>query len=158
VTVAAAKPPAGVVGTTKAAALPVGGPAKSTAPTQTATPAPAKAAAPAAKPPAAAPADAPIQLAGAAPAGFTPAFNAGGKFAVQIAAPATEAGAQAEWAKAARKAPELFGSAERIIVQAEVNGKAVYRVRAGAFATSADADAFCNAFKAKGGACYRVAK
>ena len=156
-TVAAAKPPAGVVGTTKAAALPVvGGSAKTTAPTQAVTPAPAKAVAPPATPPAAAPADAPLQLAVAAPA--APAFSSGGKFAVQIAAPATESGAQAEWAKAAKKAPELFGSAERIIVQAEVNGKSVYRVRAGAFATAADADGFCNAFKAKGGACYRVAK
>jgi hypothetical protein len=147
----AAAPASGVVGTAKPADLPVVGGAK---------PAAARAKTAEAKPAIAAPAPAaaPVQLAGAAPDDFTPAFSPSGKFAVQIGAPDSQAGAEAEWAKAARKAPELFGSAERIIVQAEVNGKTVYRLRAGAFATAADADSFCNAFKTKGGACYRVAK
>jgi hypothetical protein len=156
---AAAKPSAGVVGTTTPAALPVVGGAAKPAQPQAQAAAPAKPAAAPAKPATApAPAEAPIQLAGAAPAAFTPAFSPTGKFAVQIGAPDSQAGAEAEWAKAARKAPELFGSAERIIVEAQVNGKTVFRLRAGAFATAGDADGFCNAFKAKGGACYRVAK
>jgi hypothetical protein len=102
-------------------------------------------------------------VASAAPApsldgAYTPAFSNGGKFVVQIGAPDSQSGAEAEWAKAARKAPDLFGSAERIIQQTDVNGKTVYRLRAGAFATGQDADAFCNAFKAKGGACYRTTR
>jgi hypothetical protein len=43
-------------------------------------------------------------------------------------------------------------------VQADVNGRTVYRLRAGSFATAADADGFCNAFKAKGGECFRTTK
>jgi outer membrane biosynthesis protein TonB len=89
---------------------------------------------------------------------FKPAFATDGKFAVQIAAAATEAAATAEWNKHVKFSPELFSDAERFVVQAEVNGKTVYRLRAGSFASSADADAFCGAFKAKGGACFRVAK
>lgn len=102
------------------------------------------------------PADAPIQLAGAAAA--APAIAAGGKFAVQIAAASSEEGASAEWNRHAKKAPDLFAAAEKVIVQADVNGRTVYRVRAGSFATAADADSFCNAFKARGGECFRVAK
>jgi outer membrane biosynthesis protein TonB len=109
-------------------------------------------------------ADAPISLtpkpAVAAPhsGAFKPSFAADGKFAVQIAAGATEAAAVGEWNKHVKFSPELFADAERLVVQAEVNGKTVYRLRAGSFASSADADAFCSAFKAKGGACFRVAK
>jgi outer membrane biosynthesis protein TonB len=110
-------------------------------------------------------ADAPISItpkpeASAAPLSdaFKPAFAKDGKFAVQIAAGATEAAAIGEWSKHVRFSPELFSGAERLVVQAEVNGKTVYRLRAGSFASSADADAFCSAFKAKGGACFRVAK
>lgn len=107
---------------------------------------------------------APVQ-ANAAPAaqpelvgGFKPVFAKDGKYIVQIGAPSSEAAANAEWDKRARTAPELFSAAERLIQRADVNGKTVYRVRAGSFATGADADSFCNAFKAKGGQCYRAAK
>jgi hypothetical protein len=77
---------------------------------------------------------------------------------VQVAAASSEDGANAEWTRKAKTAPELFAAAEKVIVQADVNGRTVYRVRAGSFATTADADAFCNAFKAKGGECFRTAK
>jgi hypothetical protein len=89
---------------------------------------------------------------------FKPAFAADGKYAIQIAAAATEAAAVSEWNKHVKFSPELFSAAERFVVQAEVNGRTVYRLRAGSFASTADADAFCSAFKAKGGACFRVAK
>jgi hypothetical protein len=95
-----------------------------------------------------------IQLAGA----YTPSFAADGKYIVQVAAASTEAGADAEWAKRAKAAPDLFGAAEKFVVQADVNGRTVYRLRAGSFATSAEADAFCTAYKARGGACFRTAK
>ena len=90
-----------------------------------------------------------------APAGaFKPAFSAGGNWLVQVAAPSTEAGATAEWNKRLKAMPEFFAGAERVVVQADVNGKTVYRLRAGAFASKADADAFCSAYKAKGGNCF----
>jgi hypothetical protein len=116
------------------------------------------AAAPAAAP-SAPKANAPISLTPQPESGaFKPSFAADGKFAVQIAAAATEAAAISEWNKHVKFSPELFSGAERFVVQAEVNGKTVYRLRAGSFASSADADGFCGAFKAKGGQCFRVAK
>jgi hypothetical protein len=130
-----------------------------------AAPAPAaKAAAPkaAATPPAPKPVQVAVATKQATPVtlsgGYSPAFASGGRFVVQIAAPASEDGAIAEWNKGKKKAPGLFQSAERIIVQADVNGHTVYRLRAGSFATGADADAFCDAFKAAGGQCFRTAK
>ena len=139
--------------------------------TVAAAPAPTVAAAPAkpsldipkptAAPPATAPAPTVVAAApvaapvAAAPAGaFKPAFSAGGKWLVQVAAPSTEAGASAEWDKRVKALPEFFAAAERVVVQADVNGKTVYRLRAGAFASKADADAFCSAYKAKGGNCF----
>jgi hypothetical protein len=89
---------------------------------------------------------------------YKPTFSALGAHVVQIAAPSTQAGAVAEWDKRAKASPELFASAERFIVQADVNGKTVYRLRAGPFATKAEADSFCSAFKAKGGNCFPAAK
>lgn len=117
------------------------------------------------KPTAAAPAPvvaaaaAPAPVLAAAPVGaFKPAFAAGGNWLVQVAAPSSEAGAIAEWDKRAKALPEFFATAERFIVQADVNGKSVYRLRAGSFASKADADAFCAAYKAKGGNCFPAAK
>lgn len=105
---------------------------------------------------AAAPAPAPAAAAPAA--AFKPAFTPGGNWLVQVAAPSTEAGAIAEWDKRVKSLPEFFSAAERFIVQADVNGKTVYRLRAGAFASKADADAFCSAYKAKGGNCFPAAR
>jgi len=123
------------------------------------TPAPvvvAAAPAPAAPAPAA---PAPAAPAAVAPAGaFKPAFAAGGNWLVQVAAPSSEAGAVAEWDRRAKALPEFFATAERFIVHADVNGKSVYRLRAGSFASKADADAFCAAYKAKGGNCFPAAK
>lgn len=90
--------------------------------------------------------------------GFKPAFSKGGKYVVQIAAPSTEAAALSEWDKRAKASPELFSAAERLVVQADVNGRTVYRLRAGAFATGADADAFCAAYQSKGGACFKTTR
>jgi hypothetical protein len=152
----------------EAAAPPPPKPA-ATPPVQTAAAAPKPATpAPAVKPPTN-PSPAPLQVAAAtsAPAApaepalagaYKPAFSPAGNYLVQIAAPSTEQGAVSEWARKAKAAPELFGTAERFIVQADVNGRTVYRLRAGSFATAADADAFCDAYKAKGGACFRTTK
>ncbi|MFT3725199.1 MAG: SPOR domain-containing protein [Hyphomonadaceae bacterium] len=101
----------------------------------------------------------PVPVAAApAPAPQAAAFSKSGTYVVQIAAPSTEASAIAEWDKRAKALPELFSGAERFIVQADVNGKTVYRLRAGPFGSKADADAFCSAFKAKGGNCFPATK
>jgi cell division septation protein DedD len=94
----------------------------------------------------------------AKPPSFAPSFAPGGPYVVQLAALSSEAEAETEWAKRAKSAPDLFGSAEKIVVKAEVNGKTVYRLRAGAFAKAADAESFCAAFKARGGVCFRTAR
>lgn len=105
----------------------------------------------------AAPAATPV-VANPQSAGFKPAFSSSGKWVAQIAAAASEAGAQAEWDRRSKAMPEFFAGAEKYIVQADVNGKTVYRLRAGPFAAKADADAFCAAFKAKGGNCFPATK
>jgi hypothetical protein len=159
----AAKPP---VQTAAVAAKPTPAPPKpvvaaakpttTQAPAVTPAPPPATAAVPPPLQSAAAPApkSEAIQLAGA----YAPSFATDGKYIVQVAAASTEAAANAEWAKRAKAAPDLFGAAEKFVVQADVNGRTVYRLRVGSFATSAEADAFCTAYKAKGGACFRTAK
>jgi hypothetical protein len=160
---AAKAPPPAAAKPAPAAASPAPVPSKPAAPVQTAT-APAKPAATPAPPPVqtavatSAPAPAPKPAAPTLDGAYAPAFASGGKFAVQVAAASDEAGAKAEWDRRAKSSPELFSTAERFIVQADVNGRTVYRVRAGSFATTADADAFCNAYKAKGGQCFRVTK
>lgn len=92
-----------------------------------------------------------------APSG-DPAFSPGGRYVVQLGAPSTEAAALAEWERRRRAMPELLGGAERFIVRADVNGRTVFRVRAGSFATAAEADAFCGRIKARGGDCFRTEK
>ncbi len=88
---------------------------------------------------------------------YTPVFVKDGKYVVQIAAASSEAGANAEWDKRVRASPELFpAAAEKMIVQADVNGRTVYRVRVGAFGAAENAEGFCDAIKAKGGACFRT--
>ncbi|MEQ1784337.1 MAG: SPOR domain-containing protein, partial [Hyphomonadaceae bacterium] len=61
-------------------------------------------------------------------------------------------------AKLLKANPELLTGGEKFIQQADVNGKTVYRLRVGSFASKADAATFCAAFKAKGGNCYPALK
>lgn len=89
---------------------------------------------------------------------FHPAFTASGAYVVQLAAPSTEAAALAEWARRAKASPGLMAGAEKLVIKADVNGRTVYRLRAGSFASSADAGAFCGAIKASGGACFIARK
>lgn len=112
---------------------------------------------PAPKPVAAAPKPATPAPAAVAPASGVPTFAAGNNV-VQIAATATEAAANAEWTKLLKAYPGMLTGGEKFIQQADVNGKTVYRLRVGSFATKADASAFCAAFKAKGGNCYPAVK
>ncbi len=107
------------------------------------------------------PVAAPPPLAAAPPAlagGFKPAFAPDGGHVVQVASLKSEAEAQTEWNRLKRANPDMFGAANSSIVRADVNGETRYRLRVAAFATPADADAFCSQYKSKGGACYRTAK
>lgn len=111
---------------------------------------------PATKPPAAAPVPAPKPVVTAAPpvsAGAIPVFSAGGAWFAQIASTGSEAGALEEWGRRAKAWPDLFSSAERSIQTADVNGQTRYRLRVGAFASKADATAYCAEVKARGGNC-----
>jgi outer membrane biosynthesis protein TonB len=100
---------------------------------------------------------APAPLA-AGPTAYRPAFAAYGDHVVQIAATSSTASADAEWARMSKTWPDLLSGAERFVQQADVNGKTVYRLRVGSFASKADAAAFCTVFKAKGGNCYPAVK
>jgi cell division protein FtsN len=85
-------------------------------------------------------------------------FASNGPYVVQLAAPATQSAAEAEWARRVTAAKDLFDGAEKLIVRADVNGKTVWRVRVGSFGTAEEADAFCAALKGKGGDCFRAAR
>ena len=72
---------------------------------------------------------------------------------VQLAALETEAAAQSEWARLAKRMPELLGDRKPVFQKAERDGSTVWRVRTGGFADTAEATGFCTKLKAKGGAC-----
>ena len=76
-----------------------------------------------------------------------------GKMEVQLAAMTTRDGAVAEWARLAKKMPELLGHRRSDIVQTEVDGKMYFRLRTGGFADAASATVFCNEMRDKGAAC-----
>lgn len=94
------------------------------------------------------------QLSGA----FAPKFVTGAAHLVQIGATDSIASADEEYARRARQAPDLFAGAERVVVPVQVNGKQMYRVRVGSFASAEDANAFCSAYKARVGDCYRATR
>jgi hypothetical protein len=89
---------------------------------------------------------------------FRPAFAATGDHVVQIAATSSAAAVDSEWTRLSKSMPELLSGAERFVQVADVNGKTVYRLRVGSFASKADAAAFCTVFKARGGNCYPAVK
>ncbi|MEQ1780614.1 MAG: SPOR domain-containing protein [Hyphomonadaceae bacterium] len=93
-----------------------------------------------------------------APAATTSGFASYGDHVVQIAATSSEVTANSEWTKMLKTYPDLLTGGEKFIQQADVNGKTVYRLRVGSFASKADAATFCAAFKAKGGNCYPALK
>jgi hypothetical protein len=93
--------------------------------------------------------DAPISLEpGEAAAARTPTERTGSGFAVQFSAPNTEVAANAEVARVKSR----FGVTPRII-QATVNGRTVYRVRAAGLSRDR-ANALCSDVKSAGGNCF----
>jgi hypothetical protein len=154
--VTVAPPPAKVL-------APPPAPLKSPVPAAAVAPPAAKAETPKVEPPKPAPAKpvaavpAPATVA-PTPSAYRPAFTAYGDHVVQIAATSSTASADAEFARMSKSWPDLLSGAERFVQEADVNGKTVYRLRVGSFASKADAAAFCTAFKAQGGNCYPAVK
>ncbi len=85
----------------------------------------------------------------------TPAATVGGigEWAVQLAAPRSEADAQSAIAKLQTKYSADLGGASLGVHKAEVNGETIYRVRASGY-SKADAAALCAKVKASGGDCF----
>jgi hypothetical protein len=90
----------------------------------------------------------------AAPA--STASTAGGGFAVQLAAPASEQEARSASSRLAQKFAQPLGGRHLSVVKAEVGDKAIYRVRVASLSRD-EAVSVCEKVKAKGGACF-VAK
>ncbi|MGD0640557.1 MAG: SPOR domain-containing protein [Roseiarcus sp.] len=131
-----------------------------TAPLQLAAPArPNKtlAKAPPAKP-APAPVDAEADSAEATPAAPAPPAAtdpaaAGGEWAVQFAAPRSEADAQNAISRLKNKYSDALGDTEVGVRKADVKGETIYRVRASGLSKT-EAAALCAKFKASGGDCF----
>ena len=102
--------------------------------------------------PAAAAADAPAPVVAS---NATPAAEGGGggNWAVQFAAPRSEAEAQADVSRIKNKYADNLGGTALGVHKVEVNGETVYRVRAGGL-SKADAAALCAKLKSSGGDCF----
>jgi hypothetical protein len=92
---------------------------------------------------------APVAL---APGAAKPAVAPGGVL-VQLAAVDSEDAAKAEWARLARRYPDLLGSRAPSFSRTTHAGKVFWRVRTGGFADTAQAVVFCERIKAKGAGC-----
>jgi hypothetical protein len=75
---------------------------------------------------------------------------------VQLSAAKSEADAQLAWDKLARKMPELAGQHRALFQKTNEPGPTPWRLRTGGFADPAQAKAFCDKVKAKGGQCSVV--
>ncbi len=87
-------------------------------------------------------------------AATAPRTDANGGFAVQLAAPGSEAEARATFAALQRKYPGQLGGQSPIVRKTELaGGKTVYRLRVGPYARE-DASSMCSALQAAGGQCF----
>ncbi len=84
------------------------------------------------------------------------AAEGGGDWAVQLAAPRSEADAQSAIVKFKSKYADALGDSALTIHQADVKGQTIYRVRVSGLSRN-DAGALCSKLKAGGGDCF-VAK
>jgi hypothetical protein len=65
----------------------------------------------------------------------------------------TEADAQLDWDKLAKKLPDVFRDHRALFQKTDEHGPTPWRLRTGGFADAAQAKAFCDKVKAKGGQC-----
>jgi hypothetical protein len=75
---------------------------------------------------------------------------------VQLSEAKSEAQAQAAWEKMAKKMPEVIGQHRALFQKVNESGPAPWRLRTGGFTDQAQAKAFCDKVKAKGGQCTVV--
>jgi hypothetical protein len=74
-------------------------------------------------------------------------------FTVQLSSAKTEAAAQLDWDKLAKKQPDLFRDHHALFQKSNEPGPAPWRLRASGFTDPAQAKSFCDKIKAKGGQC-----
>ena len=72
---------------------------------------------------------------------------------VQLAALPTEDAARTEWQHLAKRMPDLLNGRQPSISRTERGGHTFWRVRTSGFADIAQARAFCDHVRAKGGGC-----
>jgi hypothetical protein len=82
------------------------------------------------------------------------AVTSAGGYLVQVSSQSNEADAQKSFKSLQGKYPDMLGSREPLIKQADVGGKTVYRAMVGPFASSGEAIQFCNGLKTAGGQCF----
>lgn len=80
-----------------------------------------------------------------------------GPYAVQLAATSSANAARAAWQHLLQQMPELIRGRAPTVVQADVNGRQLWRLRATGFATRADAATFCGEVQRNHGQCWVVA-
>jgi len=68
----------------------------------------------------------------------------------------SETDAQGDWDKLAKKLPDLFRDHRALFQKTDEHGPTPWRLRTGGFADAAQAKAFCDKVKAKGGQCTVV--
>jgi hypothetical protein len=97
----------------------------------------------------------PQRVADAAASDAAPAAPApsGGEWAVQLAAPRSDADAQSAIQRLQTKYGSALGDTTLGVRKAEVNGETIYRVRASGL-SKADASSLCQKLKADGGDCF----
>jgi cell division septation protein DedD len=83
-----------------------------------------------------------------------PAPSGNGRIQVQLAAVTTEAAATAEWDRLRRRMPDLLGNLRLIVSRGEREGQPFWRVRTGGFDDNAQARAFCDQVRSRGGSCF----
>jgi hypothetical protein len=72
---------------------------------------------------------------------------------VQFAAVTSEEAARSEWQRLEKRMPDLIGHRQPAISKIEHNGRTFWRLRTGGFGDVAQATAFCERVRAKGGGC-----
>jgi len=103
-----------------------------------------------------APAAPPVAKPTSLPAAATPEKHsaANGKGAtIQLAALSSEDAAKSEWQLLLKRMPDLLGGRQPSFAKTERDGRTYWRVRTGGFGDVAQARAFCDKVRAKGGGC-----